>query len=76
MAAAAPKSVPSVARREATWARPHISSTSRLKVATEGALESLWAAVRAPSPFVRRLCLHCSVIAIALLASVVVNLFG
>ena len=74
MAAAAPKSVPSVARREATLARPRISNTSRL--ATEGVLESLSVAVRTPSPFVRRLCLHCWVLGIALVASVAATLFG
>jgi hypothetical protein len=76
MAAVGPQPVSSVARREATLARTHVSSTSRLKVATEGVFESPWANVRTPSPFVRRLCLHCSVLAIALVASVVVTLFG
>ncbi len=39
-------------------------------------LESLLAAVRTPSPSVRRLSLHCTVFAIALVASVEGTLFG
>lgn len=76
MAAAAPKSAPSAARPRATCPLPYVPSISRLKLATEGVLESLSAAARTPSPFVRRLCLHCSVLGIALVASVAVILAG
>ncbi len=50
------------ARPRATCPLPYVPSTSRLMLATEGVFESLSAAARTPSPFVRRLCLHCSVL--------------
>ena len=76
MAAAAPQSVPSVAHRKATSPRPDVPSASHLKLALEGLLQNLSEATRTPSPFGRRLCLHCCVLGVVLVGSIADGLAG